>query len=239
MPPGAAESANAVSASLEQTRCRSTRSATTLGRDRSGLHAATTVSAPTATSSQSCADACRDRRAARVGSSAVRSDAGGRSTNSARSEPGPVAIEPVATSSRIPIRVRPAASSGRTGPAHPAALASGARSVAVRAEARSRAAAGGSSTAQRCACSFEWPPLNHRRAQRCDAGHKDVGEIFTTGRVALAFVPRIGLSLSLKRMGPATCWQQMTGYPTRSVEAPGFRNLRRRKEQKGFDFTNP
>ena len=189
-------------------------------------------------SSQSCADAWRERRAASVGSSAVRSDAWERATNSARNEPGPVAIQQVATSSRIQMRVRPAASSGRTGPSHPAARASGARSVAVRAEARSRAAAGGSSTAQPCACSFEWPSLNHRRAQRCDAGHKRGDEILTSV-VVPDLSPRIGHFVSLKRMGPATCWQQVTGYPTRSVEAPGFRNLRRRKEQKGFAFTNP
>jgi hypothetical protein len=109
----------------------------------------------------------------------------------------------------------------------------------VRAEARRRAAAGGSSTAQPCACSYEWPPLNHRRPQRCDAGHKSGGEIFTVGVLATRILPRIGLSPVLKRMGPATCWQQVTGYPTRSVEAPGFRNLRRRNEPKGFEFTNP
>ncbi len=42
-----------------------------------------------------------------------------------------------------------------------------------------------------------------------------------------------------KQMGPATCWQQVTGYPTRSVEAPGFRNLRRGIGRKGFELTNP
>lgn len=53
------------------------------------------------------------------------------------------------------------------------------------------------------------------------------------------FASRIDLSRSPKRMGPATCWQQVTGYPTRSVEAPGFRNLRRRIARKGFELTNP